>query len=36
MSAMGEKTPKKETKKPKTASKVKPEHLPPHLKRPPK
>jgi hypothetical protein len=30
---MGEKKHIKETKKPKTAKKVKPENLPPHLKR---
>jgi hypothetical protein len=34
---MGEKKHTKETKKPKSTSKVKPENLPPHLKRvPPK
>ena len=33
---MGEKKQKKEIKKPKTANKGKPEHLPPHLKRPAK
>ncbi len=30
---MGEKKQKKEVKKPKTANKIKPEHLPPHLQR---
>jgi len=33
---MGEKKQKKETKKPKTSNKTKPERLPPHLKRPAK
>ncbi len=33
---MGEKKQKKEVKKPKTAKKIKPENLPPHLKQPPK
>lgn len=33
---MGEKKQKKEVKKPKTATKVKQENLPPHLKRTPK
>jgi hypothetical protein len=33
---MGEKKQKREIKKPKTSKKTKPEHLPPHLRRPAK
>lgn len=33
---MGEKKQKKDIKKPKTAKKINPDKLPPHLKQPPK